>query len=1095
MNQAKKIIALLVCIVLFVAAAFLSVFFSGTDATAESGESPIVLSEILASNRTYPAPNGQFLDFVEVQNVGDSPMDISGYMLSDNAESIGYTFPNGTILQAHSYIVCWCDKNSDSDRYAKFGISKKGEDTIYLYNAANVIVDSCPVPAANDNVPLIRLEDGSWTWTDHATPGYPNTDEGFEKWLQSWDVEDQNVVISEIVSGGSYAIVDGVGSRSDWVELYNAGSKAVTLDGAFLSNDSQDRTKWMIPTTTLEPGQRIVIRCTGSTAAEGEANFGLSRDGCDVILTGPLGNTMSMVTVPQLGKDCAWALGEDGSYAETMMCTPGYENSQAGYDAWIQELDVTAPNIRITEIMSANRSTIQNAAGELCDWVELCNTGSGNASLSGLYLSNDAADRMKWALPDVTLSAGERLVICCSGSTAADGEADFSIPRDGCSVLLSGSVGNVIDQVDVPRLNADRTWALGDDGIFTESALPSPGYANTEDGYLAFRASRKIESDLIISEVMASNNTYLRQADSECYDWVELKNVSDSPIDLSKYALSNDPGELDKYPLPAVTLEPGEMTVIICSGHPDMTTDTYPHAPFTLSAEESWVYLSLLGKTGCEDYIRVYDVPYQHSVGRTDGENGTYYFTTPTPGTANGTGVAFISDNPKVLTADGVYNDVSGVTVTLNGSGSLYYTTDGSIPTARSTPYTGPIQLTSTTVLRIINLESGKLPSDVVTASYIINENHTLPVISLAMDDDDIFGPSGIYTQYRSEREALCNVTLYEGDGGFTVDCGIEMFGHMGLTYPKKSFKITFRSAYGSKYLDYPVWGEDGPSRYKSLLIRAGQDYPKSIFRDELFTSLAAEGSENLLTQRNKFCILYINGEYFGIYCLKEAFSETYYAENKNVSVESTEVVRAPFDTGTELFDLYKFCRNNSLKNQENYDYVASKIDIDSIIDWMIFEAYCTNGDIQQNLRYFRSTETGNKWQFAYYDLDWAFYYYNGFIHTLDPNKTWQHMGFTRALAKNPDFRQQLLERCSYFYNGVLSNDHVLERIDYYHDLLEAEVPRERQRWTGSYDAWEYEVEKLRDFITDRDHWGSLISHLKRYVNLTDAEEAQYFGR
>lgn len=1094
MNQAKKITALLVCIVLFVGAAILITAFSDQNA-AHTEDNPIQLSEILASNRTCPAPNGEFLDFIEVCNTSASALDISGYMLSDSPDSIGYTFPEGTIIQAHGYLVCWCDKTSDSDHYAKFGISKKGEDTIYLYNSANVLVDTCAVPAVNDNVSLIRMEDGSWELADHGTPGYPNTDEGFAQWLRSWNVEEQTVSISEVASGGSYAIVDGEGKRSDWVELYNYGSKAVTLDGAFLSNDAEDRTKWMLPTMTLEAGARVVIRCTGSTAVQGEANFGLSRDGCTVILTGAMGNTIAEVTVPQLGKDCSWALQEDGTYEQTILCTPGYENSQAGYDSWISQLNYTTPDIRITEVMSANRSTIQNQAGELCDWIELYNAGSSEASLTGLYLSNDVEDRMKWALPDVTLAAGERMVIPCSGSTAPAGEAEFSIPRDGCTVVLSGSVGNIIQQVEVPRLNEDRTWALGDDGIFAESDLPSPGYPNTEDGYLAFRASQRVEGPLIISEVMASNNVYLRQADGNCYDWVELKNISDQPVELNRYALSNDPGELDKYTLPDVTLEPGEMIVIICSGYPDMTTSKYPHAPFTLSREESWVYLSLLDGTGCEDHIRVYDVPYQHSVGRTDGENGTYYFTTPTPGTDNGTGVAFVSDAPEVLTADGIYNDVSAVTVELNGNGNIYYTTDGSIPTERSKQYTGPISLSATTVLRIINLEDGKLPSDVVTASYIINENHTLPVISLAVKDEEMFGSGGIYKNYTSGEEILCNVALYEGDQGFNIDCGIEMFGHMGLTNPKKSFKITFRGAYGSKYLDYPVWGEDGVSRYKSLLIRAGQDYPKSIFRDELFTSLAKDGSENLLTQNNKYCILYINGEYFGIYCLKEAFSETYYAENKNVSVESTELVRAPFSTGTELYDLYKFCRNNSLKDQENYDYVASQIDIDSIIDWMIFESYCGNGDIQQNLRYFRSTETGNKWQFAYYDLDWGFYFYNGFIHTLDPNKTWQHMGFTRALAKNPDFREKLLERCSYFYYGVLSDENVLERIDYYYELLKDEVPRERERWTGTYEGWEYEVNKLRSYLTDRDHWGTLIDHLYRYVNLTKDEEHTYFGR
>ena len=1095
MNRTKRFLALLLCIILFAAAVLGSLFFTRGSEGDEDTANPIVMSEILASNRTYPNASGQYLDYVEIHNTTGSPMDISGYMLADNSDSIGYTFPNGTILQAHSYIVCWCNKDSDSEDYASFGISRNGEETIYLYNSANVLIDQFQVPRVNDNVPLIRQADDSWTTATYATPGYENTEEGFNQWLHAMGADDISVVISEVMPGSGYAVIDGEGNQSDWIELLNTGSEAVTLDDGFLSDDPEDRTKYMIPSLTIEPGQRVVIRCAGDYAREGEADFALSRDGCTVILTGALGNTIAMVECPDLGKECSWVLQEDGTYLETTQTTPGYENTEAGYEAWLQDLNYTTPEVVISEIMTANRSTITNKDGELCDWIELYNPTGEAISLEGLYLSNDAADRMKWPIPAMILAAGQRTVICCSGSGAPEGEAEFALSRAGCTVLLSGSVGNVIAQVDVPRMAEDRSWALQSNGTYVESDIPSPGFENTEDGCLNFRATLTITSPLIISEVMPSNCTYLMQHDAEYYDWLELANVSEDSIRLCNYALSDDPEELHKFILPDVTLAPGERIVIILSGYTNLTTDAYTHAPFTLSREESWVYLSRVSESGCADYLRIYDVPYQHSVGRVEGDNGTYYFTKPTPGTTNGSGVAFISETPVVVTEDGVYNDVTSVSVELNGEGPLYYTLDGSIPNANSSRYSGPISLTATSVIRVVSIEDGKLPSDVVTASYIINENHTLPVISVAAKPDDLFGGAGIYVQYRQEKEVLCNVTLYENGEGFTIDCGLEMFGHTGLKNPKKSFKINFRGRYGSNYLTYPVYGEDGPQVYESLLIRSGQDYPKSIFRDELFTSLCREATDNVLAQRDKFCILYINGEYFGIYCLKEAFSETFYAQNKSVSVGSVEVVQAPFGTDAELYTLYKYCLNNNLRNDEPYEYVTSQIDIDSLIDWMIFEAYCTNGDVQQNLRYFRSTETGNKWQMAYYDLDWAFYYNNGFKHVLSPDKAWQHLGFTRGLAKNPQFREKLLQRCSEFYYGTLSDENVIKRIDYYYELLKPEVERERDRWTSSYEAWEREVQNLKNFVTKQDHWGNLINSLKLYVNLTDAEEAQYFGR
>ena len=1099
MNRKKSFLALVACIVLFAGALALTLIFDDSATGGQHASSPVVISEVLPGNRTYPAPNGQFLDYIEVHNTTGSPIDISGYMLGDQPDTVGYTFPNGTVLQADSYIVCWCDKESETGLYAKFGISRKGDDTIYLYNSSNVVVDTCPVPAVNDNVPLIRAEDGSWSAGTHASPGFENTEAGFEAWLQSTDTEKVDIVITEVMPGSGYAIIGGVGANSDWVELMNTGSKAVTLSGAFLSDDPEDRTKWVMPDMTIEAGQRVLIRCAGALAKDGEANFALARDGGAVILTGKYGNTVSMVTYPSVGKECAWALQEDGSYLETSRATPGYENTEAGYEAWLADVGYATPELVISEVMTANRSTLVNQAGQLCDWVEVYNAGSQAVSLSGLYLSNDPGDRMKYQLPDITLGAGERTVVLCSGSAAPAGEANFGLARGGCTVVLSGAVGNVITELEIPRLGEDRTWALQSNGTYKESDKPSPGFENTEAGCSAFRASLKVKGPLIISEVMPSNAKYLMQSDGEYYDWIEVKNISDSDVRLSKYALSDDSEKLHKFTLPDVTLEPGECYIIICSGNTELT-GKYVHAPFTVSREEGWVYLSLVSESGVSDYVRIYDVPYQASVGRVDGENGTYYFTTPTPGTSNGSGVEFISATPQILTADGVYNDVESVVVTLNGEGTLYYTTDGSYPTKDSREYSGPITLKKTTALRVASYEKGKLRSDIVTAVYIINENHTLPVVSIVAPPETLFGNSGIYTNYKQDREVRCNLKLFETDGNsFTIDGGVKMHGHTGLEAPKKSFKVNFRGRYGQEYLTYPVYGEGGPEVYDSLIIRAGQDYPTAIFRDELFTSLAREMGGDVLAQRDKFSILYVNGEYYGIYCIKEAWTELMYANNKGGSPDNVEIVQAPVGASHEIYQLFKYCRTYDLSKDENYEYVASQVDIDSLIDWMIIEGYSTNGDVQQNLRYVRSADTGWKWQFCLYDLDWSFYYHNAFKHVLSPHQEWQHLTLTRNIMKNAQFREKFLARCSELMGTTLSNEYVTARIDYYEELLTPEVPRDRKRWGGTLSRWQGKVEYLRDFINiGEDGWDqmdNMINKLIDYIGLTDAEIEKYFSR
>ena len=174
-------------------------------------------------------------------------------------------------------------------------------------------------------------------------------------------------------------------------------------------------------------------------------------------------------------------------------------------------------------------------------------------------------------------------------------------------------------------------------------------------------------------------------------------------------------------------------------------------------------------------------------------------------------------------------------------------------------------------------------------------------------------------------------------------------------------------------------------------------------------------------------------------------------------------------------------------------------MDIDSLIDWMIIEGYSTNGDVQQNLRYVRSKDTGWKWQFCLYDLDWAFYYHNAFKHVLSPHQDWQHLTLTRNIMKNAQFREKFLARCSELMSTTLSNENVTARIDYYEALLDPEVPRERQRWNNNYKSWKSKVQYLRDFINigedGYDQMDNMINKLIDYIGLTDAEIDKYFSR
>ena len=1089
MQQKKLRIAALICLALFIAVCLLSSLFSKNDSSEwDNAEGcQVVISEILPSNRTYPGPEGQHLDFIEVHNLSASSVDISGYMLSDDLSSIGYTFPEDTILPAYGYAVCWCMPNSADDRYAGFGISREGGETIYLYNSANVLVDEKAVPFTAANVSLIRTSETAWEEAHWATPGFANTQEGYNAWLATVSGGDIQIAITEIMTDNSCVTATPGAESYDWVELTNTGAVTADLSGAYLSNDPADPLKWQIPSLKLEPGEAAVIYCSGGMGSENDAPFSLSKISCTVTLTSALGNLLSQVDCPTLMMDHSFAFS-GGSYSLTDRPTPGFANTEEGYAAWLAAVGAKQMNVVISEVMTANRSTVLSAAGTLCDWVELTNLGDTPADLSSAYLSDDPAERGKWRMGELILAPGESVVIPCVGQEAQEGEADFALSSSGCTLVLSGSAGNILSQVDCPRMDNDRTWALQNDGTYLQTDAPTPGLANTPDEALNYRTSQLPLGALAITEVMSSNDRYLIQSDGRYYDWVELTNISAQSINLADYCLSDDPNNLDAFSLPQKTLDSGEQVVILCSARNDLA-GSYIHAPFTLSAEECWVYVT--DRNGSfSDYLRISNTPDGYSAGRMADNTGTYYFTQPTPGRPNGDGLALIAQAPTALTPSGIYSDT--LSIALEGAGTVHYTLDGSIPTQESPVYTEPLTVSGTTVLRAVSYEEGKLPSVVMTASYIVNEGHTLPVLSLVAEPEAF---EKLYDQPTNEDDEIpCNLSLFEEGGSFSLDCGLEMMTTNSAYPEKKSMKVNFRGRYGSSVLGYPVFGEDLPPVFESLCLQAGSEHGLTLFRDELFTELCLQLTDKVPARHYKFCVLYVNGEYYGIYSLKEDIGEMLYGQQMAVAAADVETATEPGIWGSDLQALAQYCDGNDMAQQTHFDHLAAQVDVDNLIDWMILQGYCGNDAIANDLYYFRTPETGNRWQLGFFDLDGGFTSRTGFENVLNSDQPHNYLSLTRAIAANPAARQTFLDRLAKALSGPLSDGHVLSLISEFEATLASEIRRERDRWGGDETTWQADVDRLKTYLTRYDHTALLVQSLKQHMALTDAEAAALMG-
>ena len=423
----------------------------------------------------------------------------------------------------------------------------------------------------------------------------------------------------------------------------------------------------------------------------------------------------------------------------------------------------------ITELMEKNRTAGTDEDGDFSDWIEIGNLTDRDVSLAGWRIA-DREDRWGWTFTDCTLRAGERLLVFADRKDRAGDipHTNFALSEQDV-VCLYDAEGAIVDRAPCGGCDNDISMALAADGSWAACTHPTPGFENTDAGYEAYQQTLGAEGPLAVWEVMVANFGVFTAGNSSDLDWVEIKNISDTEVQLSDFFLSDKVSVPFRWQLPEKTLKPGDFLVVVCDNDPEGFYGSVPCTGFALNSTREQIYLTN-GEGKRIDSANLFDIPYNGSLGRMDGEGGFFYFTTPTPGAENRDGCRRISAAPVSLTADGIFEGAERVTVTLSGVGTLRYTLDGSAPTETSPEYTEPLTLEKTGVVRARCFEPGCVPSPVLTQSFFLNEGHTLPVVSLVADSPKQF--DGMYNAGSKAYELPGAVSLYREGDSFTISCG-----------------------------------------------------------------------------------------------------------------------------------------------------------------------------------------------------------------------------------------------------------------------------------------------------------------------------------
>ena len=441
-----------------------------------------------------------------------------------------------------------------------------------------------------------------------------------------------------------------------------------------------------------------------------------------------------------------------------------------------------------------------------------------------------------------------------------------------------------------------------------------------------------------------------------------------------------------------------------------------------------------------------YDLPDSKSYSSCIDDLGRFNISEPTPYYVEDTFIPRKKKNleaPTFSLESGWYP--GDVVVTLSApKGDIYYSLNGSLPDAESYKYEGPITITNRsgepniwsamgeigtentyipdfpidkgTVLKAIAItDSGE--SEVVSNTYFVGLDdygyEGISVMSVSMDPNDLFDyDKGIYVLGKVNENYLNKMNLdpwefpyefknyaKEGRGWerpveieffsedhekvFEQKAGIRIHGGFSVGQNQKSFNLYARSEYdGNDKFTYDFFNGGGYG-YNKIMLRSGgsRDLYSTKLRDVFCQSLVADRAAGI--QKGFPCVLFLNGEYWGMYILQEAMGPSYIHDHygidkENVIIVKNDEVSTDDPADMKLYtDILDYAANNDMSVESNYRYIEDKIDIQSMIDYYVTEIYVGNSDaFSNNLALWRVKNPSGgeyrdgKWRWLLYDLD-----------------------------------------------------------------------------------------------------------------------------
>ena len=505
-----------------------------------------------------------------------------------------------------------------------------------------------------------------------------------------------------------------------------------------------------------------------------------------------------------------------------------------------------------------------------------------------------------------------------------------------------------------------------------------------------------------ISEFLTDNGGLLKDEDGDASDWIELSNPNPFGLDLTGYYLTDDPAVPMQWAFPSTRIPARGFLIVFASGKDRRNPGAELHTHFRLDAKGE--YLALADPAGhiLQQFPAEYPVtktfpPQFKDVSYGVGsEGGTGFLRPATPGGANGPAYVGLVSDTKFSMDRGFYDTNFTVAITSATVGAtIRYTTNRTEPTAtQGLLYSAPINIQSTTILRAAAFKDGWAPTDIDTHTYVFPSNVIASaVMSTAITRNTNYAPqirSGLLDvpsisivttgtiNDTSETKSSIEWLRADGQPGFHESCGVRYYGGAFTVFNKKSFRLYFRSEYGTLKLKYPLFegfdrGLAPVEEFDQLELRSGSHdmvdrgfYMSNIFTDDTLLEMGQ------LNPHGRFVHMYLNGVYWGLFHLRERWNAPMHANylggsrtnyesiNGNWNVGGWAEPGTPYDGDGSTWERVKQLRG---------DYAAVKplLDVPQYIDYMLMWMF---GGSEDEYRCVSPNVPGSGFKFYLNDAD-----------------------------------------------------------------------------------------------------------------------------